>query len=49
MTSHSASQWTAVEMSVPWKSQNDFHRTLEISYENERDFHISHSRLSFQM
>jgi hypothetical protein len=35
----SASRRTAVEMSVPWKSQNDFHRTLEISYQNE-DFHI---------
>jgi hypothetical protein len=28
-----------VEMSVPWKSQNDFHRPLEISH-STRDFHI---------
>ena len=31
---------TAVEMPVPWKSQNDFHRTLEISHRT-RDSHIS--------
>lgn len=30
---------TVVEMSVPWKSQNDFHRPLEISHRT-RDFHI---------
>ena len=29
----------AVEMPVPWKSQNDFHRTLEISHRT-RDSHI---------
>jgi hypothetical protein len=26
---------TAVEMPLPWKSQNDFHRSLEISPERE--------------
>jgi hypothetical protein len=31
---------TAVEMPVPWKSQHDFHRTLEISH-STRDSHIS--------
>ena len=31
---------TAMEMSVPWKSQNDFHRPLEISHRT-RDSHIS--------
>ena len=31
---------TAVEMPVPWKSQNDFHRPLEISHRT-RDSHIS--------
>jgi len=31
---------TAAEMSVPWKSQNDFHRPLEISH-STRDSHIS--------
>jgi hypothetical protein len=30
---------TAVEMAVPWKSQPDFHRTLEISH-RARDSHI---------
>src|SRR6266851_1686208 len=40
---------TAMEMPVPWKSQNDFHRTLEISHRT-RDSHISTaaSRLSDQ-
>ena len=33
---------TAVEMSRPWKSQNDFHRRLEISH-TTRDSHISTS------
>jgi hypothetical protein len=34
----------AMEMPVPWKSQNDFHRTLEISH-GTRDSHTptSHS------
>jgi hypothetical protein len=36
---------TAVEMSPPWKSQNDFHRGLEISHRT-RDSHIPTSRLS---
>jgi len=35
---------TAVEMARPWKSQNDFHRRLEIS-PRPRDSHISTSRL----
>jgi len=33
---------TAVEMPGPWKSQNDFHRPLEISLKNAR-FPHSHS------
>src|SRR5580704_12319144 len=35
------SNWAAVEMSVPWKSQNDFHRTLEISDQHERFPHFT--------
>ena len=34
----------AVEMSVLWKSQNDFHRTLEISH-STRDSHIPTSHI----
>ena len=30
---------TAVEMTRPWKSQNDFHSRLEIAHRT-RDFHI---------
>ena len=39
---------TAVEMGRPWKSQNDFHRRLEISH-STRDSHIPTSRLLFMM
>jgi len=35
-----------MEMPVPWKSHNDFHRTLEISLSNAR-FPHSHSPLPF--
>jgi hypothetical protein len=36
----------AVEMSLLWKSQNDFHRSLEISHRT-RDSHIPTSRFPF--
>ena len=36
----------AVEMTLLWKSQNDFHRSLEISHRT-RDSHIPTSRSSF--
>ena len=36
----------AMEMTLLWKSQNDFHKSLEISLENAR-FPHSHSRSSF--
>ena len=43
-----AHTWAAaVEMPVPWKSQNDFHRTVEISH-STRDSHISTSRFHFE-
>jgi len=32
--------YTAMEMALLWKSQNDFHRSLEISH-STRDSHIS--------
>jgi hypothetical protein len=35
----SARRHAAMEMSLLWKSQNDFHRSLEISH-TTRDFHI---------
>jgi hypothetical protein len=35
----------AVEMTLLWKSQNDFHRSLEISH--TRDSHIPTSRFLF--
>jgi hypothetical protein len=34
---------TAVEMSLLWKSENDFHRSLEISHRT-RDSHIPTSQ-----
>ena len=42
MTSNRA----AVEMTLLWKSQNDFHRSLEISHRT-RDSHIPTSRFLF--
>ena len=38
---------TAVDMTRPWKSQNDFHRRLEIS-PRTRDSHISTAAPRFQ-